>query len=288
MTLPSIGNWLVALFVLLGFPVFLGARPLVTRETETIGYHHFETGFLSSVRHDTFKSPKTTYRTVVLPAYARLGLFSKADVGVTFRYITNRLERGEAKYTGSGVGQISPEVKIAFTENWGFLGIWHTRSGAQSDDIPVARGVDGELVGLYQAPTAWPLYLNLGYVFRGPYNSNMGVEEVPVVHVNPGSIFQSRAALEIPLSHGFSVLTEMAYYHVYEQKVAGEAIPATEGDALDAYLDVTWLFRGWSLGLGLGVGLLDESHTSFDFERGAGDTDIRFLLAYRVKPHKPQ
>lgn len=259
----------------------------MTEEAQTLGQYYFDAAFSVADRGDNFGSPKVKYTTFTVPVRARLGVLSWADVGVTFRYVSQHLERGSDKLTGSSVGQVSPEFKLALSDRIGFLGIWHLRSGGNEDDLPIARGPDLEAVLLYQVPTAWPFHLNAGYVFREHYGSNLGIHDGTGVQVKPGNIFESRAALEIPLSDTFGLSTELAYYHVNEEKIAGEAVLGSAGEAMDALVGLVWHRGGWNMGLGAGFGLLKESHTSFDLERGAGDTLIKWTVAYKLKPMKP-
>ena len=39
---------------------------------------------------------------------------------------------------------------------------------------------------------------------------------------------------------------------------------------MDAFIGMEWAYKGWTIGAGAAFGLLDEQHTSFDIERGAG------------------
>ncbi len=277
-----------ALFSVLAFLALasvLQARPLLTEEVATVGRHTFEAGFSLSKRFDDFGSPKSTYETVVFPFHLKLGLFSRFDIGLGLTHIGQRLKVGDTEFTGSANGLLSPQIKFSVTDYVGFLGIWHSaESEHERQDLPIARGNDFETILLLKLPTAWPLHLNAGYLFRESYTSKLGIAAGNEVTVRPADIFESRASLEIPVRYHLSLLTELAYYRVGEKKFGNVAVADSEGDALDSIVGLTWNYKGWLVGGGVGFGLLDESHTSFDLERGAGDILYRVNVAYQLKP----
>jgi hypothetical protein len=113
------------------------------------------------------------------------------------------------------------------------------------------------------------------------------VSNGPAHHVVPGNIFEAKTALEIPLNYHISILGELAYYNFSQTTIAGVAIPDSAGEALDGTTGITWAFAGWNIGLGASFGLLDEQHTSFDLERGAGDIKGIFSVSYKLVPKRP-
>jgi len=225
------------------------------------------------------------YETVAIPFYARLGIFNNLDLGFSLKTLSNSLKKDGAKYSGSSDAVFSPELKWAINQKLSILGILTLNNPPhQTDPLPVGNGNDWELVGCYSPGTTWPLHFNVGYVWRRPYKNKFGVVGGPVTTFEPGNIFEARGALEIPLRYNFSLLTETAYYYVGTQKVSGVPISGTAGTAWDALAGLNWEWKGWILGVEGGLGLLDESHTSFDLERGAGDGMVVFYTSYRLPP----
>ena len=105
--------------------------------------------------------------------------------------------------------------------------------------------------------------------------------------MKPGDIFESRLALEVPVWRFFSLLGELAYYDTDTKEIAGLEVAGSAGEALDGLVGITWSRFGWNIGVGAGFGLLEESHTSFDLERGAGDFMYKVSVAYKLTPKKP-
>ena len=93
--------------------------------------------------------------------------------------------------------------------------------------------------------------------------------------------------MEIPIPAHFYLISEAAYYTVSSRKHNDVAIPNTSGEAADVLFGLGWGYAGWNMYSGVGFGLLEESHTSFDVERGAGDVQYRLGLSYKLKPSKP-
>lgn len=269
-------------------PAFVQARPIFTESAATAGKLTFDANILMSVREDTFGSPTTKYQTVHTPWQARIGFNPKLDVGFMLDYVSQRLEQNGARYDGSGNNLLSPFFKFNPWQNVGLLVYWHTKHSAKdNEDLPVARGDDLEAIALYSAPTKWPLTFNVGYVLRDPYNSKFGVAaaETPI-HVHPGDIFEAKGSLETPLPAHFSILSELAYYHVDSQTNNSEKIQGSKGDAIDALIGLSWDYKAWYLSTGSAFGLLNESHTSFDLYRGAGDYQIFLRIGYKLLPLK--
>jgi hypothetical protein len=142
-------------------------------------------------------------------------------------------------------------------------------------------------LALYSLPTRWPVNFNAGYVLRDPYNSKLGVETGEKTRVRPGDIFELRTSMQIPIPAHFAILTELAYYHVQREELNSVLVPDSAGQAMDALVGLSWDYNSWYLTGGVAFGLLDESHTSFDMERGAGDMMYRLRLGYKLFPHKP-
>ena len=276
------------LLTLAFLPALVSARPLLTRPEETVGRYAFESQFSIFGRRDVFNSPKSTYRSVGIPVAARLGITPRFDFGFTLDSYTQTLESSGDEISGSRNGLISPEVKYALFDDVSLLGIWHMRSPEISDQtLPVARGDDFEFMALAKIPTAWPITFNGGYLYRNPYHSEKGTENAVKVKFEPGNIWEARSALEVPLPAHFVGLGEMAYYHVTSETIGGEHIQSSKGDAADALIGLSWDYKAWSLGTGVAFGLLNERHTSFDLERGAGDVTYRFSAVYKLYARKP-
>jgi len=265
------------------------ARPLFTQEVSTLGLFTFESGLSLSQREDAFNSPRVKDETIIFPFYMKIGLSPHLDFGFTLRHVSHHLKFQGTTYTGSSNAQFSPEIKYSPWESLGFLAIWHTaKSEHPLDNLPIAQGNDAELFALFKLPTSWNCTLNVGYDIRGKYNSQFGVSNAEFSHVEPGNIFESRAAMEIPLRWNLSLLNELAYYNVTKEKINQINVPESNGDAMDALVGITWTDGNWNIGTGIGFGLLDEKHTSFDLERGMGDTTYKFSLSYKLTPKKPE
>jgi len=264
------------------------AHPLITEPVAPLGRLMFESGFAATFRSDAFREPKTTYETSNIPFEARLGVTDRLDVGVTMNYLSQRLRGPEFDYKGSRTAVFNPELKYAFNDIVGLQFIYHngiSEEGAQ--ELSIARGDDYELKALFRLPLRVPIELNLGYLFRNDYFSTLGIRDNPKSRVKPGDIALASLAAEIPIHWHIALLAEGAYYSVQEQTVAGVSQEGSKGTAADALVGLTWTYAGWNIGSGVAFGLLDESHTSFDLERGAGDYQLRFRVSYRLKPRKP-
>lgn len=266
-------------------PSLLSARPFLTREGPSLGFMTFEAGLAVTQRNDSFGSPEKKYETATIPFYARLGILNRLDLGFTIKYLDHRLSLGSSKLDGSVTSLVAPEAKWALTDNFSLLGIFTpTRAEQEADTLPMGRGNDFEMVACYSPATAWPLHFNLGEVWRGRYKSHFGVPTGPVATVEPGNIFEAKAALEIPLRSHFSILTETAYYYVDTMKISGNSLADSSGSACDALIGLDWGWKGWNVGVEAGFGLLSESHTSFEVERGSGDVQLIFYTSYRLAP----
>lgn len=264
------------------------ARPLITEEVAPVGKLMFELGFQASYRKDTFREPETDYETVTLPVEAKIGLTPRLETGFKLNYISQRMETPDATYDGSRTSLFSPHLKYSPTDYAGLLFLYHVAGGEEEDpELPVARGDDYEVKALFRLPFRVPVEINLGYVFRNAYSSKLGIRGGREYRVEPGDIAEASLATEIPFKWGLALLTEAAYYTVKEQRVAGVRNLESDGEAADALVGLTWTRGGWFLGTGVAFGLLDESHTSFDLERGAGDYQVRWMLAYQLRPRKP-
>jgi hypothetical protein len=280
----------IALILLLVLPAApLHARPMITEEVATVGKLMFEAGFKASYRVDSFKAPeKTDYETVNIPVEAKLGLSPRLEAGVVLNYVSHRLDTPNALYSGSRTALFSPEVKYSPWSAFGLQIIYHTAiAEEETQELPVARGDDYEVKALFRVPMRVPLQINLGYLFRNSYSTRFGVEGGPKYRVEPSDVAEASIAAEIPLKWGFGLLTEAAYYRVGEQSTADVTNEESDGEAMDALVGLTWTRGGWALGTGVAFGLLDESHTSFDLQRGAGDYQLRWMASYRLKPRKP-
>lgn len=265
----------------------LDARPLLTEEVPTVGRAAFEVGFSPSYRTDTFNEPENTYETVALPVHFAVGLHSRLDIGFELTSLSQRLERQNVRFKGSRTGFFSPYIKLSPASYWGAKVIWHTKLAEREQELPVGRGHDVEALVLFQLPSAWPLYFNLGYVFKDTYESKFGIASGSLFQVEPGNILEARAAAEVPLFWNMNFLLETAYYNVEKKTIGSETVPNSSGDVLDLITGLGWAYKGWNMNLGVGFGLLDENLTSFDLERGAGDVWTAFSLSYRLAPKKP-
>lgn len=265
------------------------ARPLITEEVATIGYLHFESGFSVSERTDEFGSPTNKYETIVFPFFARIGLHKYVDFGFSLRHITQRLRTNSTKLDGNINGQFIPEIKFSPSEYYGFKLIWTIPKGEKpSDNLPIGQGGDLETLILFKLPTTWPVHLNAGYVWKGGYNSQFGVPDSPISRIEPGNIWEGKLSMEIPLLWHINLLGETAYYNIDKKKIDGEDISGSAGDAMDALVGLNWAFGQWNLGAGIGFGLLDERRTSFELDRGAGDTLYKLAVSYKLEPRKPE
>jgi hypothetical protein len=266
----------------------LYARPIITEDAPTLGRATFEAAFHGSVRDDQFNDPTSTYRTTHLPLRARIGITNRLDLGFTLSHLSHSLRTGGARLKGSRPALFSPEFKYAITPSIGILAIWHTHNKEKSgQELPIARGDDYEFLALYTLPTRFKSHINVGYLSRGNYHSKFGIDGGQLINVSPGNIWEARASLEIPLKHAFSGLTELSYYDVGTKRIGGVNIDNSAGQAMDALVGIIWEDKGWNIGLAAAFGLLDESHTSFDLERGAGDVTYHLTFSYRLKAKKP-
>jgi len=263
------------------------SRPLLTEEVDTLGKFTFEAGFDISIRTDDFGFPKSTVETVFFPVSAHLGLSENLDVGLSFSQSTQRIKTPGGKLSGSASGQLDLQTKFSPWDHMGFLAVWKTSTSEEEDDLPIGRGNDVELTALFSLPRPWRPQFNIGYVFKGDYDSSFGIRNQPPSDLDPGNIFETKASVEIPIKFNFNLLTELAYYNVASQSINGVKVKGTDGEAMDALVGLTWAWGGWNIGTGVGFGLLEESHTSFDLERGAGDVYYQFSLYYKLKPRPP-
>ena len=264
------------------------ARPLVTEPVAPLGRLMFETGFAASYRHDVFREPKMSYETVTLPFEAKLGITDRLDAGIQMSFLSQRLDTPDARYSGSRSALFNPELKYAFHDDFGLQFIYHVGISEEGNqELSIARGDDYEVKALFHVPLVIPIEINLGYDFRNDYFSSLGIRGGPKSRVNPSDIMEANAAAEFPLLWHVALLTEGAYYVVGKQRVDGVVQNGSNGTAADALVGLTWTNAGWSVGTGVAFGLLQESHTSFDLERGAGDYQIRGRISYRLKPRKP-
>ncbi len=263
------------------------ARPLLTEDAQTSGRLAFDANIKMNLREDTFGTPTTKYQTVRFPWQARLGMTSKLDLGIMLNYVSQRLEQGGVRYEGSLNEMFSAFFKYKPWDRTGIMVFWHTkRSEQDGQELPIARGDDIEALLLYSLPSQWPLTFNAGYIYRDPYNSKFGIDTGGPVRVRPGDIIEFKASMQTPLPDHFSILSELAYYHVGQQQFNDAVVTGSEGQALDALLGLSWDYKTWYLSGGVSFGLLDESHTSFNIERGAGDVTYHLRLGYKLLPHK--
>ncbi len=284
----SVSRAAVALTLLSALAAPVVAHPLITEPVAPLGSLMFESGFAASYRHDEFRDPKLTYETANIPFEARIGVTNRLDAGVQMSFLSQRLQTPAADYKGSRTSLFSPELKYAFHDNFGLQFVYHHALGEEgSQELAIARGDDYEVKALFHLPLRVPLELNVGYLFRNDYFSALGIKGGPKYRVDPADIFETSLAAEIPIHWHIALLTEAAYYAVGKQRVAGLPEAKSNGTAADALVGLTWTYAGWNIGSGVAFGLLDESHTSFNLERGAGDYELRFRLSYRLKPRKP-
>ena len=275
------------LFMCLGAAAFSQARPLLTEEANTSGRLTFDANISMKLREDTFGTPQTKYQTVVFPWQARLGITSKLDAGFMLNYVSQRLQQNGIRYEGTANELFSLFVKYNPWEHLGFMLYWHAKRAEQDNQsLPIARGDDIEALMLYSAPTPWPLTFNAGYVMRDPYNNKFGIAAGEPTRVRPGDILELKSSLQIPLPAYLSILSELAYYHVQKESLGDVGIENSAGDALDALIGLSWDYKAWYISGGVSCGLLNESHTSFDLERGSGDVSYHLRLGYKLLPHK--
>ncbi len=277
---------LLLLLILLGSTAVSQARPLFTEEANTSGRLVFDTNISFNLREDTFGTPQIKYQTIHFPWQARLGITSKLDAGFLLDYFSQRLQQNDIRYEGSANELLSTFVKYKPWDHLGFMLYWHDKRAEESDqNLPIARGDDIEALVLYSAPTTWPLTFNAGYVKRDPYSSKFGVAAGEPTRVRPGDISELKSSVQIPLPAYLSILGELAYYHVAKESLGDIGVQNSEGDALDALLGLSWDYKAWYITGGVSSGLLNESHTSFDLERGSGDISYHFRLGYKLLPH---
>ena len=178
-------------------------------------------------------------------------------------------------------------MKYVPFERLGVIAFWHTKRAEKGDQaLPIGRGDDIEALVLYSLPTRWPVTFNGGYIHRDPYTSKLGINAGSPVRIRPGNIIQLKASVQKPLPANFSLLNELAYYSFEQQKIGSSATPNSAGEALDALVGLSWDYKGWNLGGGVSFGLLDERHTSFAIERGAGDVTYHLRIGYKLVPHR--
>lgn len=187
---------------------------------------------------------------------------------------------------GCDSGRASPEFKFALRDNVSIQGIWHISSGEENQELPIARGDSPELRFLAAIPTSWPICVDIGYLRQARYNGRLGISGAPLKNIDPGDVADARLALLMPLPKGLSASLETIYSSIGDEKVDGVTLADTGGEALDVFLGLSWTYKDLVLGVGAGTGLLDESHTSFAIDRGAGDFLAKFLFSYRLQPNK--
>jgi len=258
------------------------ARPLFTEEAATRGYLNFEAGASISERIDEFKTPDTRYETVLLPVRFRLGLHDRLDLGITLRHISQRLKTENTRLSGSQNAQFSPEFKWRFFDTTSFQFVWHFARGENRETLPFARGEDYEFLLAYDTRTFWPIHLNAGYTFRGKYNSNFGVIGTPDSRIDPGNVFETKGSFEIPLFYQLYFLSELIYNNTATREINSASVADSSGEALDIATGITWQWKEWYIGTAIAFGLLDEQHTSFGIDRGAGDFMLKFSLSYKL------
>lgn len=265
------------------------ARPLITEPTAPLGRYMFEAGISPSYREDTFQAPvKMRYETVNIPVRLSLGLTDRLDVGFILNSLSERLHTPDARYSGSRTALFNPYFKYSPRDYVGFQFIYHRSAGEEGNqELGIARGDDYEVKALFHVPTRVPIEFNFGYVARHPYDTRLGVRAGPQYRVKPSDIGEASVATEFPIRWNVALLTEAAYYIVGKETIGGVNQQKSDGSAADALVGLTWTYGGWSLGTGVAFGLLDEGHSSFDLERGAGDYQLRWMLAYKLRPRKP-
>ena len=267
----------------------LWARPLLTEEVKPIGFLNFEGGTTFSYRRDSFGNPVNTYETVNFPVQIKFGVHRKADAGINVSYLFHKLKMPNGELSGTSSANIIPNFKYSPYEYFGVKFLWHmAQSETTSDELPVARGDDFEFIQMFKIPVSFgAMHLNTGYLWRDTYQSRLGARTALKHKIEPGNIFESRASWEIPALWNINLLSELAYYAVSQEKLDGQSIPNSSGDALDVLLGLTWIYEGWNIGAGMAFGLGSENHTSFNLERGAGDWQGLFHLSYKISPQRP-
>lgn len=272
-------------------PSLLFARPILTEPVNTLGLFNFEGGLAISYRSDQFGNPKAKYLTTLVPFSARIGLYKNVDFGISLTHVAQEVDQNDHNFSGSSTGRISPLLKFSPFE-WGGLFFQWTPHAMEhtNEELSIASGDDYEIFGILQIPNPSPakITLNFGSIIRGNYNSRFGIQAVPSSHVKPGNIYEAKLAVEVPIRWNLNLLAESAYYSVEKQSVNDIEVPHSKGKALDLLGGVAWVYHGWDIRTGVGFGVLDESHTSFDPKHGAGDVQFHFGLAYKITPRKPE
>ncbi|MFN0117145.1 MAG: hypothetical protein ACKVQC_02475 [Elusimicrobiota bacterium] len=265
----------------------VSARGLLTEQPQTLGKFVFEPTLGISARVDEFNSPAVKYKTVLVPFEARLGFTRRIDWGIGFQHAGQHLDAGSTELKGSRPLLLSSLLKWNPRENVGLFLKWYARSSDETNqELPIARGNDYEFLAITQTPTRIPLFLNVGYIFKGSYSTQLGIKSGPSVRIEPGNIFQARASVELPIKYHISVLTEAVFYQTASKQINRQEVADSSGDALDLIFGLTWVYKDWDLRGGFGFGMLDENLTSFDLERGAGDAQFKFAVSYRLKPRR--
>ena len=278
---------LLALVLLVTAPAPLLARPILTESVEPIEKWSFETEFAPSQRWDEFTEPETDYESVTLPVRFAIGLPARTEAGFSVTHYAQRLKRQSLRLSGSSKSRFSPYLKWSPSRYLGLVATYHeSTSELEGEELPVTFGQDWEAALLFRIPGLSWMQFNAGHVWRGNYDSKFGVAGAPSAGVEPGDVAYGRASLEIPLRFGLALLAETVYTAVQERFIDGRRIPDSDGEAMDALAGVTWSRGGWNIGLGAAFGLLDESHTSFAIDRGAGDVQAVLSLAYRLRPRQ--
>ncbi len=266
------------------------AHPLITEEVQPVGFLNFQGGMFISYRRDSFGSPTQKYETVNFPVELKFGVHRKAEIGLDLAYLFHKTKLEQSNdLSGSSNANLTPSFKYSPWEYLGFRVLWHIRKAEKAEDeFPIARGDDIEFLQLFKIPVPYgAAHINTGYLWRDSYQSNLGIRAFPKSKVEPGNIFESRASWEIPTRWNLNLLSEVAYYRTGKQKIEGVTIANSDGEAMDALGGLTWAYQGWNLSAGVAFGLLDESHTSFNLERGAGDWQTLFRISYMLMPRKP-
>jgi hypothetical protein len=177
-------------------------------------------------------------------------------------------------------------LKVGLRDNVSLLGIWHLHTGEENQGLPIARGDSPEIRFLAELPTTWPLCFDIGYFRQGRYNGRLGIQSSQLKDIDPGDVLDARAALLIPLPARLTASIETIYSSIGSEKINGTTISGSSGEALDLFGGLTWTYKDVVIGMGVGTGLLNESHTSFAIDRGAGDFTTKFLLSYKLQPKK--
>lgn len=263
------------------------ARPLFLEPSPTSGLLAFETVFSLTQRWDQYGTPESEYESFSFPVTFRLGVHRRLDIGFSIQYVSHHIEVGDLRFGGNDSGRISPEFKLGLLENLSFQGIWHLSSSENEDnELPVGRpsNLEGRL--LATIPTAFPISIDAGYLSQRQYNGRLGVLGSDQKEIDPGDIADFRLAVIVPISKKFSASAEGIYSYIGDRKVDGETITDSSGEALDVGVGLSWEYKDITLGLGVAAGLLEETHTSFAIDRGAGDITGKFLFSYKLKPRK--